>query len=287
MPAPKVVTLTHHRATAQYFTEALGNGPGLDMVLIPGGTFLMGSPEDEVDRYDAEGPQHEVRVASFFMAKYPVTQAQWRQVAQLERVNRDLDPDLARFKGDNRPVEQVSWREVTEFCARLSRLSGREYRLPSEAEWEYACRAGTPTPFHFGETITTDLANYRGVDGESLGWKGNYNQGPKGIYREETTEVGSFAPNPFGLYDMHGNVWEWCQDHWHDNYAEDPPRDGSAWLFSEERKTEDRRSRVFRGGSWYNNPRFCRSASRNRNAPDNRNLINGFRVVCSAARALP
>ncbi|MFM7326286.1 MAG: formylglycine-generating enzyme family protein, partial [Nodosilinea sp.] len=197
---------------------------GLEMVAIPAGTFLMGSPEDEVDRYDAEGPQHEVRVASFFMAKYPITQAQWRQVAQLERVNRDLDPDPAYFKGDNRPVEQVSWHEATEFCARLSRLSGREYRLPSEAEWEYACRAGTPTPFHFGETITTDLANYNGNN--------TYNQGPKGIYREETTEVGSFAPNPFGLYDMHGNVWEWCQDHWHDNYAEDPPRDGSAWLFS-------------------------------------------------------
>ena len=287
MPKPKVVTITRHRATAQYFTEALGNGPGLDMVLVHGGIFLMGSPEDEVDRYDDEGPQHEVRVASFFMAKYPITQAQWRQVAQLERVNRDLDPDPARFKGDNRPVEQVSWREAVEFCDRLSRLTGREYRLPSEAEWEYACRAGTTTAFHVGETLTTDLANYRGVDDESMGWKGNYGQGPKGIYRKETTEVGSFPPNAFGLYDMHGNVWEWCQDHWHDNYSEDPPRDGSAWLFPEERKSEDEHRRVVRGGSWPYDPRFCRSAYRYLPDPDDRYYSHGFRVVCSAARALP
>ena len=287
MPKPKVVTITRHRATAQYFTEALGNGPGLDMVLVHGGIFLMGSPEDEVDRYDDEGPQHEVRVASFFMAKYPITQAQWRQVADLPPVERSLDPDPSNFKGDNRPVEQVNWEEAVEFCDRLSRLTGREYRLPSEAEWEYACRGGTTTAFHVGETLTTDLANYRGVGDDSMGWKGNYNQGPKGIYRKETTEVGSFPPNPFGLYDMHGNVWEWCQDHWHNNYSEDPPRDGSAWLFSEERKSEDEHDRVVRGGSWYNYPRNCRSACRNPSDPVNRYGNYGFRVVCSAARALP
>ncbi|MFM7528237.1 MAG: SAV_2336 N-terminal domain-related protein, partial [Nodosilinea sp.] len=183
---PQGTVVERIQGTAQFFVEPLGPSPSdpgprpspkrkhskpglpinealfLEMVAIPAGTFLMGSSEEEVDRYDDEGPQHEVRVASFFMAKYPITQAQWQVVAQLERVSRDLDPDPARFKGDNRPVEQVSWHEVTEFCARLSRLTGREYRLPSEAEWEYACRAGTPTPFHVGETITTDLANYNG-----------------------------------------------------------------------------------------------------------------------------
>jgi formylglycine-generating enzyme required for sulfatase activity len=239
----------------------------------------MGSPEDEVDRYDDEGPQHEVRVASFFMAKYPITQAQWRVVADFPKVKVDLNPDPSNFKGDNRPVEQVSWHEAVEFCDRLSRLTGREYRLPSEAEWEYACRAGTTTPFHVGETLTTDLANYNGDY--------TYDQGPKGIYREETTEVGSFPPNAFGLYDMHGNVWEWCQDHWHENYSEDPPRDGSAWLFSEERKSEDEHNRVVRGGSWYHLPRDCRSACRHLNGPDVRTDSYGFRVVCSAARALP
>jgi formylglycine-generating enzyme required for sulfatase activity len=257
------------------------------MVAIPAGTFLMGSPEDEVDRYDDEGPQHEVRVASFFMAKYPITQVQWQVVANLPKVKVDLNPDPSNFKGDNRPVEQVSWHEAMEFCDRLSRLTGREYRLPSEAEWEYACRAGTTTPFHVGETLTTDLANYRGVDDDSIGWKGNYDQGPKGIYRKETTEVGSFPPNAFGLYDMHGNVWEWCQDHWHDNYSEDPPRDGSAWLFPEERKSEDEHRRVVRGGSWSDAPRYCRSAFRLRDHPDTRSNYLGFRVVCSAARALP
>ncbi|MFZ4641395.1 MAG: formylglycine-generating enzyme family protein [Nodosilinea sp.] len=278
MPKPKVVTITRHRATAQYFTEALGNGPGLDMVLVHGGIFLMGSPEDEVDRLDNEGPQHEVRVASFFMAKYPITQAQWRVVADLPKVKVDLNPDPSYFKGDNRPVERVSWEEAVEFCDRLSRLTGREYRLPSEAEWEYACRAGTTTAFHVGETLTTDLANYNG--------NSTYDQGPKGIYREETTEVGSFPPNAFGLYDMHGNVWEWCQDHWHDNYK-GAPDDGSPWLFPEERKSEDGHRRVVRGGSWYNSPRACRSAFRLHSIPDNRSSLDGFRVVCSAARALP
>ncbi len=281
------LTITRHKATAQYFTEDLGDGIGLDMVLIPGGTFLMGSPEDELDRFNDEGPQHQVTVPTFFMGKFSITQAQWRVVAETyAQVNQELDPDPASFKGDNRPVEQVSWQDATEFCARLSQDTGREYRLPSEAEWEYACRAGTTTPFHFGETITTDLANYRGVDDDSMDWKGNYGKGPKGIYRKETTEVGSFPPNAFGLYDMHGNVWEWCQDHWHDNYDGNPPTDGSAWLFSDERKEKDDHTRVLRGGSWVDLPRYCRSACRLYNIPDARYNSDGFRVVCSAARAL-
>ncbi len=148
--------------TAQFFSQQLSPTVGLDMVLIPGGSFQMGSPEDELDRGEQEGPQHRVTVPSFCMGKYPITQAQWRVVAELPPANQDLDPEPSRFKGDERPVEQVSWEEAVEFCARLSQFTGREYRLPSEAEWEYACRAGTTTPFHYGETITPDIANYDG-----------------------------------------------------------------------------------------------------------------------------
>ena len=163
------------------------------------------------------------------MGKYPVTQAQWRLVAALPQVEIALNADPANFKGDNRPVEQVSWDEAVEFCQRLSVATGHQYRLPSEAEWEYACRAGTTTEFYFGETITTDLANYRGTDVKYEGktYLGSYGAGPKGIYREQTTDVGSFPPNAYGLYDIHGNVWEWCLDHWHDNFRE-APTDGSA-----------------------------------------------------------
>jgi eukaryotic-like serine/threonine-protein kinase len=192
------------QATAQSYVQDLGNGVGLEMMAIPGGRFLMGSPETEVQRYSSESPQHEVTVAPFFLGKYAVTQAQWRAVAALPKVERDLDAAPSYFKGANRPVEGVSWYDAVEFCQRLSQASGRKYRLPSEAEWEYACRAGTTTPFHFGETITAELANY---DGNSTSANA-----PKGKYRNQTTNVGSFPPNSFGLYDMHGNVWEWCAD---------------------------------------------------------------------------
>jgi formylglycine-generating enzyme required for sulfatase activity len=209
------------------------------------------------------------------MGRYPVTQAQWRAIATLTPINRELNPDPSHFKGENRPVEQVSWYDAVEFCDRLSQLTGREYRLPTEAEWEYACRGGTTTPFHFGETITTDLANYRGTDHKEYGWSGSYGQGPKGIYREETTPVGSFAiANPFGLSDMHGNVWEWCLDHWHENY-EGAPTDGSAWLTEEENAR-----RLLRGGSWYDDPRNCRSAYRTPDLPVVRDDDIGFRLVC-------
>ncbi len=250
------------------------------MVFIPGGTFLMGSPEDELEHSPSESPQHEVTVPTFFMGKYPVTQAQWQVVAGLPQVKQKLNPNPSHFSGENRPVEQVSWHDAVEFCHRLAQKTGRLYRLPTEAEWEYACRAGTTTPFHFGETITTDLANYRGTDDDSLRWSGSYGRGPKGIYREETTPVGSFPANAFGLYDMHGNVWEWCEDHWHDSY-EGAPNDGSAWLDSE--ATEDA-YRVLRGGSWFNNPWNCRSATRLYVNAGFRSYNGGFRVVCGMPR---
>jgi formylglycine-generating enzyme required for sulfatase activity len=162
----------------------------------------------------------------------------------------------------------VNWYEAKEFGDRLSVYTGRKYRLPSEAEWEYACRAGTITPFYFGETMTSDLANY----------DGNYTYAgeAKGKYRGETSPVGKFPPNAFGLYDTHGNVWEWCADTWHDSY-EGAPTDGSAWL-----ENGNGRSPL-RGGSWYDSPEFCRSAFRSIYNEAGRNLIDndlGFRVAC-------
>jgi formylglycine-generating enzyme required for sulfatase activity len=262
---------------AYRYIELLPDAQTLEMVAIPGGTFTMGSTEDE-EGYDSyDGPQHEVTVEPFFMGRYPVTQAQWRVVAALPQVERNLDLDPSNFKGDNRPVEQVSWYDAVEFCARLAVHTGREYRLPTEAEWEHACRAGTTTPFHFGETITTDIANYKGTDEQY----GAYGPGPKGEYRGETTPVDHFGvANAFGLHDMHGNVWEWCQDNWHENY-EGAPTDGSAWL------TDNNEAfRIGRGGSWFSSPRTCRSACRYHNVPDIRDFNIGFRVVCAAPRTL-
>ncbi len=272
---------------AKYFTENLGDST-LEMVYIPRGRFLMGAPETEAESHDDERPQHQVTIKPFLMGKYAVTQAQWKTVANLPQVHRELNPDPSRFKGADRPVECVSWYDAIEFCARLSQDTGKPYRLPSEAEWEYACRAGTTTPFHFGETITTDLANYDG--------NYTYGSGLKGDYREETTSVGSFGvANAFGLYDMHGNVWEWCADPWHSSY-QGAPTDGTVWdeTCNDNRyqnnvdllinTKEDKRTRLLRGGSWFINPRNCRSAFRfNHVAPDYGNDFFGFRVVCVAA----
>ena len=280
---------------AKYFIEDLGDNT-LEMVYIPRGRFMMGAPETEAESDDDEKPQHQVTIKPFLMGKYAVTQAQWKTVADLPQVNRELKPDPSHFKGANRPVECVSWYDAVEFCARLSQQTDKPYRLPSEAEWEYACRAGTTTPFHFGETITTDLANYRGTDEKDGKWSGSYGAGPKGVYRVETTPVGSFGvANAFGLYDMHGNVWEWCADPWHSSY-EGAPTDGTVWdeNCNDNRyqsnidllinTTEDNRPRLLRGGSWNLNPRNCRSAIRfNYNAPDNDSVNIGFRVVCVAA----
>ena len=263
--------LRKERKQAHYFTEKLGETVGLDMILIPAGTFVMGSPEDELERSEAEGPQHEVTLSSFFMERYLVTQAQWYFVAGLSQVKQELDPDPSRFKGKNHPVENVSWYDAMEFCDRLAKHIGRPYRLPSEAEWEYACRSGATTPFYFGKTLTTDLANY---DGNYA-----YNDGPKGKNRRESTTVDHFdIANAFGLCDMHGNVDEWCHDHWHESY-EGAPIDGSSWLS----ENEDA-NRVLRGGAWDSNPKYCRAAYRYNNSPGIRYDIIGFRVVCSAPR---
>jgi len=299
--------------TLKVFEEALGEGVPLEMVEIPAGSFLMGSPPGEegrdvyqnfpedlkkalaVEGVDEEA-QRRVSVPGFLMGRFPITQAQWRKVAQWkpregEIWSRDLIPDPSRFQGqearllkgedntDQRPVEPVSWHEAMEFCSRLSQRIGRTYTLPSEAQWEYACRAGTTTPFHFGETITTDLANY---DGNTV-----YGDGPKGESREQTTPVGSFPANAWGLQDMHGNVWEWCLDTWHDSY-EGAPTDGSTWLEAAAEVPEDERERrVLRGGSWHDLPRRCRSACWGCSHPIIRSNDHvGFRV-CALLPGLP
>ena len=257
---------THQR---QLFREALVEGIQLEMLLIPGGTFLMGSADDEPGSYDDEYPQHEVTVPPVFMSRTPITQAQWRLVAGYPQVNQDLTSDPSNFKGDTRPVEQVNWNEAQEFCARLSARTRRTYRLPTEAEWEYACRAGTTTPFHFGETLSDELANYRATE--------TFGRGIPGEYRAETTDVASFPPNAFGLHDMHGNVWEWCEDDWHDNY-DSAPKDGGAWLDKD-------KGTLLRGGSWLYGPGDCRSAFRSGESREYRNNNLGFRVCCVPPRA--
>ena len=275
--------ISRQKHSAYGFKEDIGNGIILEMVYIPGGTFTMGSPTTEAKNYDEEKPQHRVTIQPFFMGKYTATQAQWKAVAQLPKIERDLYLHPSRFKGDNRPVECVLWRDAVEFCARLSKKTGRNYRLPSEAEWEYACRAGTTTAFHFGETITTDLANYDG--------NFTYADAPKSKRRGETTDVGSYPPNGFGLYEMHGNVWEWCADPWHESYN-GAPTDGRVWDEKNNNNRDqnsvdllvmsrnDDRRRLLRGGSWVVDPRDCRSAFRNHYAPDTRVVNYGFRFVC-------
>ncbi|MCC5618378.1 SUMF1/EgtB/PvdO family nonheme iron enzyme [Nostoc sp. CHAB 5836] len=253
---------------ARYFTEYLGDNIKLEMVAIPGGKFMMGSADGE--GHKDEYPQHEVNVPPFFMAKYLVTQAQWKAVAALPKIERDLEPEPSHFSGDDLPVDSISWYDAEEFCKRLSQKTGRQYRLPTEAEWEYACRAKTTTPFHFGETITGKLANYDASE--------TFSKEPKGEYRQKTTSVKTFLPNAFGLFDMHGNLWEWCADIWQDNY-EGAPTDGSEWI---NQIDNDNHFRVLRGGSWDDYPGNCRSANRIRNDPGNDDN-DGFRVVCGAA----
>jgi formylglycine-generating enzyme required for sulfatase activity len=223
---------------------------------IKPGKFLMGAPETEAERSDDEGPQHEVRVEKgFWLFDTACTQALWTAV---------MGENPSRFKGANRPVEKVSWNDAQDFIDRINeRVPGLALSLPSEAQWEYACRAGTTTPFSFGENITPAQVNYDGTH--------PYANGKRGLYRRETVAVGSLPANTWGFYEMHGNVWEWCADAWHKNY-EGAPADGSVWQSDDPAAT-----RVVRGGSWSNGARPVRSACRSRNAPDARYVFVGFR----------
>jgi formylglycine-generating enzyme required for sulfatase activity/RES domain-containing protein len=252
--------------------EPLGAEVALEMVPIPAGEFLMGSPDDETGRWDDEGPQHRVHLAAFSLARTPITQAQWRQVARWQPApgdppwERELNPEPSFFKGDlpvdnrrpeddRRPVESVNWFDAQEFCRRLSSRTGRTYTLPSESQWEYACRAGTTTPYAFGATFSQ--------------WQAN-------VASSGTTEVGSFPANPWGLHDMHGNVWEWCADHSHPNYL-GAPDDGSSWI---DPTADELEKRLLRGSSWHSSLWDCRSSCRVRFQPGDAESDVGFRVVC-------
>jgi eukaryotic-like serine/threonine-protein kinase len=246
--------ISYTKGRAEFFREDLGNGVNLDMVAIPGGSFLMGSPDSEQGHSSRESPQHRVTIKPFFMGKFAVTQAQYEVIIGHIPTN---------SKGGNLTVERVSWDDAVKFCQKISKKTKRNYRLPSEAEWEYACRAGTTTPFCFGETITRDLANFSTL--------ASYSNGD-----HITTEVGKFPPNAFGLYDMHGNIWEWCQDDWNNNYN-GAPTDGSAWLTG-----NGNNYKLVRGGCSYSLLGYCRSAYRSDNTREDRANHYGFRLVFSA-----
>ncbi|NCR64980.1 MAG: formylglycine-generating enzyme family protein, partial [Microcystis aeruginosa LG11-05] len=231
------------------FTENLPNGLTLEMVGLPAGQFLMGSPDSDPDAESFEKPQHLVKINSFAIGKYPVTQAQYQAVMGTNPSGFENNPQ--------NPVEQVSWDDAQAFCQKLSQITGKTYRLPTEAEWEYACRAGTTTRYYFGDDAN-QLEDYAWYSGNS---------------QQTTHPVGQKRPNAFGLYDMHGNVWEWCEDDWHDNYI-GAPKDGSAWL------TNDNDYRIRRGGSWFRGPNRCRSAYRACDGRRGDYDHYGFRVVC-------
>jgi uncharacterized protein (TIGR02996 family) len=232
------------------------NSVGMKFAWIPPGVFLMGSPDTEPERGDNE-TQHRVRLTKgVWLGLHPVTQAQWQAV---------LGKKPSRFKGKDLPVERVSWDDCQEFCASLTQLGGRQYALPTEAEWEYACRAGTTTPFHFGEILNSTQANCNGND--------PYGTEEKGPYLERTTVVGSYGPNAWGLHDMHGNVFEWCQD-W---YAEDVSVAEEAENHVQGKGNEDG-CRVIRGGTWRDGAKRCRAAYRLRVVPAGRITILGCRA---------
>ena len=243
------------------YTETLGNvqgkSIGLEMVLIPAGKFQIGSPTSEPEHSAEEIPRHIVTIPSFFISRFPITQRQWK-------VLMDNNPAIFIGNGD-RPVESVSWDDVQIFCQKLTERIGKPYRLPSESEWEYACRAGTLTPFCFGETIAANLANYNSAS--------PYKYAPPAISNSATTEVGSYPANGFGLHDTHGNVWEWCEDVWHDDY-DLLPKNGAAWT-----QSGDRSCRVVRGGSWRDPAHYCRSAKRSKNAANQGDRTTGFRIA--------
>jgi Sulfatase-modifying factor enzyme 1/TIR domain len=217
------------------------NGVPLELIHIPAGKFTMGSNDN-----DREKPPHEASVPGFYIGKFQVTQKQWQAV---------MGKNPSHFKGEDLPVESVSWHDAQAFCEKLRAMTGKAFRLPSEVEWEYACRAGT-------------TGDYAGNLDEMAWYKENSER--------KTHSVGQKKPNAFGLYDMHGNVWEWCGDVWHENYN-GAPKDGSVWTDG-----GNQERRVLRGGSFYNDAWYCRAALRNLDIPDDRNYGLGFRCVISA-----
>jgi formylglycine-generating enzyme required for sulfatase activity len=268
---------------ARCFIEDLSYDVKLEMVEIGGGEFWMGSSEAEAQAafadakryykdaneawYKAEIPRHRVKVSPFLMGKYPVTQAQWYEVMG------DLPEISDELRGDHHPVVNVSWEEAVEFCRELTRRKDHQYRLPTEAEWEYACRAGTSTPFAFGPTLTPEIANYW--------WSHPYGSGPKKDPLQKTVAVGSQGvANAFGLYDMHGNVWEWCSDWYGASYYEECREEyRKKGVVADPQGPAYGSIRVYRGGGWYNFAVNCRSAYRVLDAPGDRYDNLGFRLL--------
>ena len=255
----KTINRSHH--SVKYCAEDLGDDINLEMIKIPDGELIHNSPDKGRNNTTH---QKSLRIYSFYLAKFPTTQRQWQQVARLPQVKRKLQLKPAQFSGADLPVENVSWYDAIEFCQRLSQATGKQYRLPLEAQWEYACRARTTTPFSFGQTITSEIANYNG--------RYTYADELKGEYRKTTTPVNKFFPNAFGLYGMHGNVWEWCADDWQDNYQN---------IYSDRSidNSSENQIKVIRGGSWGSRPAFCSSTHRDRFIADNFNNFIGFRCV--------
>ncbi len=278
-PAPATPTTPAEAPTLLRDRFLEGEGAGPELVVLRAGRFQMGSSEHERNIAMASGaqknwlaretPQHWVGIERpFAIGRYPVTVGEWRAFAEATgwQPGGEVDWAAPGFpQTDLHPVVGVTWSDARQYVAWLSNSTGRRYRLPSEGEWEYACRAGTKTAFSFGDAIDTSLANYDG----NFTWNG----GQRGEYRRGTTPVDQFAPNPWGLHDMHGNVWEWVQDVMHDSY-DGAPADGSAWESGGERAR-----RILRGGSWLYNPRYLRSALRNGFSAVMSNDIVGFRVV--------
>ncbi len=248
------------------FRESINDELFLDMVLVPSGQFMMGSPDDEIFHNSNESPFHLVKTSQYLMSKHAINQEKWKAIAHLPKINLDLSMSPSKFRGAELPVENISWLEANEFCLRLSKYTGRTYRLPTEAEWEYACRAKTETPFPFGVTITSALANFNGAQ--------PYASQPKGEFLKRTVDVGEFTANALGLYQMNGNVWEWCLDSWQNSFAA-PPIDGHTWL-----ATHTTMRAVLRGGSWGSSGERCRSAARFQAPYTYRGGDVGFRVIC-------
>ncbi|MBX7218658.1 MAG: SUMF1/EgtB/PvdO family nonheme iron enzyme [Blastocatellia bacterium] len=253
----KGTVASRRQGEARSYQEELAGGVSLEMTAIPGGTFLQGAPPTEKERKKDEGPPHEVTLPPFFLSRYEVTQAQWKAV---------MGYNPSYFKGDDLPVEQVNWNEVVEFCERLSQKTGRFYRLPTESEWEYAARSGTGTPFSLGQTITPAWVNFNGNYPYALAANGEY--------RQKTMPCGSFPPNPWGLYDMHGNVWEWCQDWFDEAYYQRPPPLSL-------RGPVTGTVRAYRGGGFDYPATDCRSAYRYGTIQSERGRNLGLRVLAT------
>ncbi|MDX2032706.1 MAG: SUMF1/EgtB/PvdO family nonheme iron enzyme [Blastocatellia bacterium] len=273
----KIVERT--QGQARLFIDVLSPEVKVEMIELPGGEFWMGSTEAEAQKalserrrwnkdakeewFTRESPRHRVKLAPFLIGKYPVTQAQWYEVMG------DLPAIDENFQGDNRPIVNINWEEATAFCRELTRRTNHQYRLPTEAEWEYACRAGSTRPFAFGPTITPEIVNYDG--------NFPYGKAPKGEYRRKTIPVGSLGvANAFGLFDMHGNVWEWCSDWFGAEYYKECHKQG---VVSDPQGPVRGSFRVFRGGSWGNGAVYCRSADRSDAAPGIRYDVIGLRLV--------